>query len=98
MVQGSQNLTFMELPVFYPGIVFRQKIYRCLVHVSDAGILLSSVQLEGELPPKCFQEANALNVPRVSQEDSGTYVCTASNKQGKVEAFTRLEVLGESAG
>ncbi|XP_075898523.1 basement membrane-specific heparan sulfate proteoglycan core protein [Nelusetta ayraudi] len=50
-------------------------------------------KLEGELPPKCFQEANALNVPRLSQEDSGTYVCTASNKQGKVEAFTRLEVL-----
>lgn len=60
--------------------------------------LLLSVQLEGELPPKCFQEANSLNVPRVSPEDSGTYVCTASNKQGKVEAFTRLDVLGESAG
>nr|XP_046254095.1 basement membrane-specific heparan sulfate proteoglycan core protein isoform X3 [Scatophagus argus] len=49
-------------------------------------------KLEGELPPKCFQEVNVLTVPRVSHEDSGTYVCTASNKQGKVEAFTRLQV------
>uniref|UniRef100_A0A8C9YGV5 Heparan sulfate proteoglycan 2 n=1 Tax=Sander lucioperca TaxID=283035 RepID=A0A8C9YGV5_SANLU len=49
-------------------------------------------KVEGELPPKCFQEVNALTVPRVTHEDSGTYVCTASNKQGKVEAFTTLEV------
>uniref|UniRef100_A0A3P8UCW4 Heparan sulfate proteoglycan 2 n=1 Tax=Amphiprion percula TaxID=161767 RepID=A0A3P8UCW4_AMPPE len=48
--------------------------------------------LEGELPPKCFQEVNVLTVPQVTHEDSGTYVCTASNKQGKVEAFTTLEV------
>lgn len=38
-----------------------------------------------------------LTVPRVTHEDSGTYVCTASNKQGKVEAFTTLQVHGESA-
>ncbi|XP_061650019.1 basement membrane-specific heparan sulfate proteoglycan core protein isoform X13 [Phyllopteryx taeniolatus] len=49
-------------------------------------------KLEGELPPKCFQEVNVLTVPRVTHSDSGTYVCTASNKQGKVEAFTRLDV------
>uniref|UniRef100_A0A7N6BSW4 Heparan sulfate proteoglycan 2 n=1 Tax=Anabas testudineus TaxID=64144 RepID=A0A7N6BSW4_ANATE len=49
-------------------------------------------KLEEELPPKCFQEANALTVPHVTHEDSGTYVCTASNKQGKVEAFTKLQV------
>ncbi|KAJ3585960.1 hypothetical protein NHX12_012366, partial [Muraenolepis orangiensis] len=45
-----------------------------------------------DLPAKCFQVLNVLTVPRVSQEDSGTYVCTASNKQGKVEAFTSLQV------
>nr|XP_020441243.1 basement membrane-specific heparan sulfate proteoglycan core protein isoform X3 [Monopterus albus] len=49
-------------------------------------------KLEGKLPPKCFQEVNVLTVPRVTHEDSGTYVCTASNKQGKVEAFTKLHV------
>ncbi|XP_051280131.1 basement membrane-specific heparan sulfate proteoglycan core protein isoform X11 [Dicentrarchus labrax] len=49
-------------------------------------------KLDGELPPKCFQEVNVLTVPGVTHEDSGTYVCTASNKQGKVEAFTTLEV------
>uniref|UniRef100_H3D4F7 Heparan sulfate proteoglycan 2 n=1 Tax=Tetraodon nigroviridis TaxID=99883 RepID=H3D4F7_TETNG len=49
-------------------------------------------KLEGELPSKCLQEVNVLTVPRVAHEDSGTYVCTASNKQGKVEAFTRLQV------
>ncbi|KAK7884904.1 hypothetical protein WMY93_028027 [Mugilogobius chulae] len=46
----------------------------------------------GELAPKCSQEGHVLTVPRVSHEDSGTYVCTASNKQGKVEAFTTLKV------
>ncbi|KAM9751596.1 basement membrane-specific heparan sulfate proteoglycan core protein isoform 3-T3 [Menidia menidia] len=49
-------------------------------------------KMEGELAPKCFQEANVLTVPRVTHEDSGTYVCTATNKQGKVEAFTKLDV------
>ncbi|XP_060913969.1 basement membrane-specific heparan sulfate proteoglycan core protein isoform X2 [Labrus mixtus] len=49
-------------------------------------------KLDAELPPKCFQDVNVLTVPRVTHEDSGTYVCTASNKQGKVEAFTTLEV------
>ncbi|KAK5895452.1 hypothetical protein CesoFtcFv8_012044 [Champsocephalus esox] len=49
-------------------------------------------KLEGELPPKCFQDVNVLTVPRVTQEDSGTYVCTASNKQGKVKVFTSLQV------
>uniref|UniRef100_A0A3Q2QD42 Heparan sulfate proteoglycan 2 n=1 Tax=Fundulus heteroclitus TaxID=8078 RepID=A0A3Q2QD42_FUNHE len=47
---------------------------------------------EGELPPKCFQEANVLTVPQVTHEDSGTYVCTASNEHGNVAAFTKLEV------
>ncbi|KAM7405193.1 hypothetical protein PAMP_012474 [Pampus punctatissimus] len=49
-------------------------------------------KLDGELPPKCLQELNVLTVPQVTHDDSGTYVCTASNKQGKVEAFTTLEV------
>ncbi|XP_068454510.1 basement membrane-specific heparan sulfate proteoglycan core protein isoform X9 [Clinocottus analis] len=49
-------------------------------------------KVEEELPPKCFQELNVLTVPRVTHEDSGIYVCTASNKQGKVEAFTTLQV------
>ncbi|XP_014849228.1 PREDICTED: basement membrane-specific heparan sulfate proteoglycan core protein isoform X5 [Poecilia mexicana] len=47
---------------------------------------------EGELPPKCVQEANVLTVPQVTHEDSGTYICTASNEHGKVAAFTKLQV------
>ncbi|XP_053339071.1 basement membrane-specific heparan sulfate proteoglycan core protein isoform X5 [Clarias gariepinus] len=47
---------------------------------------------ENELPPKCLQDGHVLIVPGVTHEDSGTYVCTASNKQGKVEAFTKLIV------
>uniref|UniRef100_A0AAR2IJ36 Heparan sulfate proteoglycan 2 n=1 Tax=Pygocentrus nattereri TaxID=42514 RepID=A0AAR2IJ36_PYGNA len=49
-------------------------------------------KLEGELAPKCVQDAHVLTVPDVNHEDAGTYVCTASNKQGKVQAFTKLKV------
>ncbi|XP_034151976.1 basement membrane-specific heparan sulfate proteoglycan core protein isoform X5 [Esox lucius] len=49
-------------------------------------------KLGGELPPKCVQVVNTLTVPKVTHEDSGTYVCTATNKQGKVEALTTLKV------
>ncbi|XP_057175223.1 basement membrane-specific heparan sulfate proteoglycan core protein isoform X6 [Triplophysa rosa] len=47
---------------------------------------------ENELPPKCRQDGHVLTVPAVTHSDAGTYVCTAANKQGKVEAFTRLNV------
>ncbi|KAL1250062.1 hypothetical protein QQF64_021067, partial [Cirrhinus molitorella] len=49
-------------------------------------------KVENELPPKCRQDGHVLTVPGVSHSDAGTYVCTAANKQGKVEAFTRLLV------
>ncbi|KAJ8016910.1 hypothetical protein DPEC_G00012250 [Dallia pectoralis] len=49
-------------------------------------------KLDAELPSKCVQVVNTLTVPKVTHDDSGTYVCTATNKQGKVEAFTRLKV------
>ncbi|XP_031421931.1 basement membrane-specific heparan sulfate proteoglycan core protein isoform X8 [Clupea harengus] len=49
-------------------------------------------KVDTELPGKCFQEGHALTVPSVKHEDSGTYICTAANKQGKVQAFTNLTV------
>ncbi|XP_016113250.1 LOW QUALITY PROTEIN: basement membrane-specific heparan sulfate proteoglycan core protein-like [Sinocyclocheilus grahami] len=49
-------------------------------------------KLENELPPKCRQDGHVLTVPGVTHTDAGTYACTAANKQGKVEAFTRLVV------
>uniref|UniRef100_A0A9J8A348 Heparan sulfate proteoglycan 2 n=1 Tax=Cyprinus carpio carpio TaxID=630221 RepID=A0A9J8A348_CYPCA len=49
-------------------------------------------KVENELPPKCRQDGHVLTVPGVTHTDAGTYVCTAANKQGKVEAFTRLVV------
>ncbi|XP_050953195.1 basement membrane-specific heparan sulfate proteoglycan core protein isoform X16 [Labeo rohita] len=49
-------------------------------------------KVENELPPKCRQDGHVLTVPGVTDSDAGTYVCTAANKQGKVEAFTRLLV------
>ncbi|XP_052450996.1 basement membrane-specific heparan sulfate proteoglycan core protein isoform X25 [Carassius gibelio] len=49
-------------------------------------------KVENELPPKCRQDGHVLTVPGVTHTDAGTYVCTAANKQGKVEAFTRLIV------
>lgn len=64
------------------------------IHDTDLVSVCFCVQLEGELAPKCVQDVNVLTVPRVTHDDSGTYVCTASNKQGKVEAFTTLQVHG----
>uniref|UniRef100_A0A671K5R1 Basement membrane-specific heparan sulfate proteoglycan core protein-like n=1 Tax=Sinocyclocheilus anshuiensis TaxID=1608454 RepID=A0A671K5R1_9TELE len=49
-------------------------------------------KVENELPPKCRQDGHVLTVPGVTHSDAGTYACTAANKQGKVEAFTRLVV------
>ncbi|KAK7132379.1 hypothetical protein R3I93_018809 [Phoxinus phoxinus] len=49
-------------------------------------------KVENELPSKCRQDGHVLTVPGVTHSDAGTYVCTAANKQGKVEAFTRLNV------
>ncbi|KAJ8258098.1 hypothetical protein GJAV_G00193140 [Gymnothorax javanicus] len=49
-------------------------------------------KLDGELSSAAVVEGNVLTIPSVKQEDAGTYVCTASNKQGMVQAFTRLKV------
>ncbi|XP_035236655.1 basement membrane-specific heparan sulfate proteoglycan core protein-like isoform X3 [Anguilla anguilla] len=49
-------------------------------------------KLDGELGPTATQEGNVLTIPSVKQEDGGTYVCTASNKQGMVQAFTTLKI------
>ncbi|XP_051515995.1 basement membrane-specific heparan sulfate proteoglycan core protein isoform X1 [Myxocyprinus asiaticus] len=49
-------------------------------------------KVENELPFKCRQDGHVLTVPDVTHSDAGTYVCTAANKQGKVEAFTSLSV------
>lgn len=73
------------------------------MHIQWSKYLISShlnlnpylLQLENELPPKCVQDGHVLTVPDVTHEDSGTYVCTASNKQGKVQAFTKLTVHGK---
>lgn len=37
-----------------------------------------------------------LMLPSVRPEDAGTYVCTATNRQGKVKAFAYLQVPGRT--
>lgn len=54
-------------------------------------------QLEGDLPKSAHMEGNVLSIPSAQPEDTGIYVCTASNRQGKVTAFSMLKVRGESA-
>ncbi|XP_067328853.1 basement membrane-specific heparan sulfate proteoglycan core protein isoform X4 [Anolis sagrei] len=49
-------------------------------------------KLEGELPGNARIEGHILNLPAVRPEDTGVYVCTASNRQGKVTAFSMLKV------
>lgn len=54
-------------------------------------------QLEGDLPKGIQLEGNILTIPAARPEDTGIYVCTASNRQGKVTAFSMLKVRGEGA-
>ncbi|KAG8431338.1 hypothetical protein GDO86_019022 [Hymenochirus boettgeri] len=49
-------------------------------------------KLEGELPSNHRIENNVLTIPNVKAEDAGTYVCTAANRQGRVNAFSMLKV------
>lgn len=57
----------------------------------------SVFQLEGDLPQRARVEGSVLTIPSARQEDTGIYVCTASNRQGKVTAFSMLKVRGESS-
>ncbi|XP_060115564.1 basement membrane-specific heparan sulfate proteoglycan core protein [Heteronotia binoei] len=53
---------------------------------------ISWTKLEGDLPEGIQVEGDVLTIPAARPEDTGIYVCTASNRQGKVTAFSMLKV------
>ncbi|XP_077167850.1 basement membrane-specific heparan sulfate proteoglycan core protein isoform X5 [Paroedura picta] len=53
---------------------------------------ISWTKLEGDLPKDIQLEGNVLIIPAARPEDTGIYVCTASNRQGRVTAFSMLKV------
>ncbi|XP_019367559.1 PREDICTED: basement membrane-specific heparan sulfate proteoglycan core protein, partial [Gavialis gangeticus] len=49
-------------------------------------------KLQGDLPKGVRLESNILTIPSVKPEDAGVYICSASNRQGKVTAISMLKV------
>ncbi|XP_030319283.1 basement membrane-specific heparan sulfate proteoglycan core protein [Calypte anna] len=49
-------------------------------------------KLEGELPAGARVEGNVLTLPAVSHEDSGVYICAATNQRGQEKAYYVLRV------
>lgn len=54
------------------------------------------LQLDGDLPPDSRLDNNMMMLPSVRPQDAGTYICTATNRQGKVKAFVHLQVPGRT--
>uniref|UniRef100_A0A8C7HFQ0 Heparan sulfate proteoglycan 2 n=1 Tax=Oncorhynchus kisutch TaxID=8019 RepID=A0A8C7HFQ0_ONCKI len=91
-VQSQVVLHVQSLPELNEVTVGSDAVLPCVASGYPVPAIEWSKVLDGELPPKCRQVVNTLTVPEVTHEDSGIYVCTASNKQGKVEALTTLKV------
>ena len=64
------------------------------MHLGNPLPTVEWTRVQGILPRQHVIQGGVLTIPRTREEDSGQYLCTASNEDGKTESVVVLTVNG----